>query len=75
MNDPILKDVAINKRFLKDSQSFQLTIEFEDDNGFILRRVIDLEKGQEIEEVVRRVEDLADRIEGIYSDIPLGEIS
>lgn len=71
----ILKDVAINKCFLKDSQSFQLTIEFEDDNGFILRRVIDLEKGQEIEDVVRKVEDLADRIEGIYSDIPLREIS
>lgn len=58
----ILKDVIVNKRFLKHAQLFWLTIEFEDDKGNIKRCVIDLEKGLKANEVAEKIESLIQQI-------------
>jgi hypothetical protein len=58
----ILKDVAVNKRFLKHAQLFWLAVEFEDDKGNIKRCIIDLEKGLKAKQVAEKTESLAQQI-------------
>ena len=60
----ILKDIILNKRFLKDSQLFGVVIEFEDAKGGIQQHTINFAKGGAHDDVAEELKKVAQQIKG-----------